>query len=100
MGVGVGQKGAEPDLEFVSVVSDQGSCPHPVPSPWVRLSLACVCVAGKGRLRVNFALSTYICFSVESLSGSARPSYGSLFPFWFSLSAPTHPTPILYLFLH
>lgn len=62
------------------------------PSPWVRLCLASVCVSGKGRLRVDFALSSYICFSVESLSGCARPFLRVPVSFLASLPLP-HLTP-------
>ena len=101
-----GGRGAEgglnQTLSLLVLLVTRGPRPQPVPqSMGQTLCGLRVCVAGKGRLRVDFPLSSYICFSVESLSGSARPSLRVPISFLASLHLPhLTPTPILYLFLH
>lgn len=91
---GEGGGGRRPEHPLSLLVSSCSSWP---PGSWAGLSLACVCAAGKGRLRVDFPLSSYMFFC-RGLSGSVWPSLRVPVSFPAPLLVPPpHPCPILHL---
>lgn len=88
---GEGGGGRRPEHPLSLLVSSCSSWP---PGSWAGLSLACVCAAGKGRLRVDFPLSSYMFFCRGLSLGLSGPLCGSLFPFQpLFLSHPPIPAP-------
>lgn len=84
-----GPRAAGPALGLLVLVT-RGSRPPVLiasPSPRVRFPLTCVCVAGKGRLRVSFPC---FCFSVGCLSGSV--TFLSAGPGFLSSPSPSVPS--------
>lgn len=92
---GEGHRGAGPSLEFVSVVSDQGSlsssCPQSMGQNLSGLRVCvCVCVSGKGRRELTFLCPLTSVSRSGSLSGSVCPSLRVS----ASFLAPLHLSPL------
>lgn len=77
--VGRGAGGRDRPLSLLVLLVTRG--PVLILSPSMGQTLACVCVAGKRRPRVDLPLSSCICFSVGVSLGLYVPLCGSLFLF-------------------